>query len=76
MYLPVQLLPGYGFTGQAAATSHMCIIGPALDTAAGGGRGGKMKRKDKTERYYIYLFKLVYGLKFLKVTSHEVQVQI
>lgn len=32
---------------------------------AGGGSG-----------WEIYLFKLVYGLKFLKVTSHEVQVQI
>lgn len=43
---------------------------------ARGGNGGEIKRGDKTERYYIYLFKLVYGLTFLKVTSHEVQVQI
>lgn len=44
------------------------IINPAPDTAAFWGRDRDQK-KGETQRYHIYLFKLVYELKFLKATS-------
>lgn len=58
------------------------IISLALDTAAvwncRGWEWREIKKGAKAERYYIYLYRLVYELKYSNVTSHtktEVQVQ-
>lgn len=75
----------YRFIDKAAVTSRMCsnALSALLLTllpsgvAGRGGSGREIKKGKKTERYYIYLFKLVYELKFFKVTSCiKIEVQV